>query len=249
MNLRRPFFWFLIFSLLAAAGCAPLSPSPSGTTVQPQKSMPAPALTTPAPTLPTRTTLPTSTSTPVPSPTITASLATPGPVHPILVFPPYSSSGGFLLGASRDRAWLAADEAAALLQPQETYALYSVQERQGSAVSGVLAAEPLCPSFWSVPIEHPAGLAAAIGADWNALPRVPQEVDLKDPGVMQQVRDFLIAQAISQPEVKIQRILRVDLEGDGKQEVLVGASRFIEETGHDTSPGDYSIILLYREGR
>ena len=150
------------------------------------------------------------------------------------------------MGAVKDGVWLAVEDAAPLLQPLEDYVLYSSQARQGSAVGGEPVEEPICPSFWSVPIEHPAGLAAALGADWNALPRVPQEVEINDPQAAQQVRDFLTAQGISQPDVKVQRILQVDLEGDGSQEFLVAASRFTEETGHDVGPGDYSIILLYR---
>jgi len=241
MNPRRLPFLFLVFLLLAAPGCAPLTTTQTVTPAQTQPSTPVPAHPTPLPFV--------STSTPLSTSTDTLKTAVPGQLHPILVFPPYDSSGGFLLGAVKDGLWLAADDAAALLPAQQTYALYSSQAHQGSAAGGEPVEEPICPSFWSVPIEYPAGLAAAVGADWDALPRIPQEVEINDPQAAQQVRDFLTAQGITQPEVKVQRILQVDLEGDGVQEFLVAASRFTEVTGHDVTPGDYSIILLYRAGQ
>jgi hypothetical protein len=237
MNLRLWLYLFILFLLFSAPGCAPLNPSQVAP-AQPQTSTPAPVLTTPtrSPATSTRLPIPTSTLPPVSN-----------GAHPILVFPPYDSAGGFIIGAARNGTWISADEAAGLLLPEETYTLYSPMARQGSAVGGAPVAELICPSFWSVQIERPAGVAAAIAADWDGLPRMPQEVDVNDPQAVQQVGDFLIGQGISQPEVKIQRILRVDLEGDGVQEFLVAASRFVEETGHDTGPGDYSLILLYRE--
>ncbi len=36
----------------------------------------------------------------------------------------------------------------------------------------------------------------------------------------------------------------MDIEGDGVDEVFINASRFLEETGHNTEMGDYSILLM-----
>ena len=234
MNIHRGLFFVLVFLLATAVGCAPPNAPQVATPTRALQSNTAAALKTP--TQPRNT------------PTLLPSLI-PGQAYPILVFPPYDSPGGYLLGAARDGNWLTADDPAALPAPQQEFALYSALARQGSAVGGAAVEEPICPTFWSVPIVHPTGLVAAIGADWNALPRVPQEVDLTDSQAVQQVRGFLINQGIDPVEVKIQRILQVDLDGDGIEEFLVAASRFVEETGHDVSPGDYSVILLYREGQ
>jgi len=234
MNPHHRYFLIVVFLLCAAAGCAPLNtPQVVAPTMQPE-STPTTALET--------------STKPLNTPTLLPSII-PSQAHPILVFPPYDSPGGYLLGAARDGDWLSSEYPVARPSPQQDYALYSARDRQGSAVGGEPVEEPTCPSFWSVPIKHPAGVAAAIGADWDALPRVPQAVDVNDPQVVQQVRDFLISQGIDQPAVKIQRSLQVDLEGDGIPEFLVAASRFVEETGHDVNPGDYSIILLLREGQ
>ena len=48
------------------------------------------------------------------------------------------------------------------------------------------------------------------------------------------------------PIIQIEHILRVDLENDGVDEVLIEASYFIDSQigGYSVSPGSYSIILL-----
>ena len=61
---------------------------------------------------------------------------------------------------------------------------------------------------------------------------------------LQSVRETLQAAGLPDPEVRIQQVLRADLDGDGADEVLIAASRFLEPTGHDVSAGDYSLVLL-----
>jgi hypothetical protein len=59
----------------------------------------------------------------------------------------------------------------------------------------------------------------------------------------------LETRGIDRPKVKIERILRVDLDGDGEEEVLISATNYL---GNDNgvpmrSPaGSYSIVLLRR---
>ena len=56
--------------------------------------------------------------------------------------------------------------------------------------------------------------------------------------------DWLVSQGVTGPDVSITRVVRVDIEGDGVDEVFINASRFLEETGHNTEMGDYSILLM-----
>jgi len=67
----------------------------------------------------------------------------------------------------------------------------------------------------------------ALNAPWNALPRKPQIADPTQQVYVDAVRDFLKDRRISDPEVKITRILRVDLDGDGEEEVLKGQTEFV----------------------
>lgn len=63
------------------------------------------------------------------------------------------------------------------------------------------------------------------------------------------MRDFLKNQGIKEPKVKIERILRVDLEGDGEDEVLISATNYFsnDDSVPSSAPaGSYSVVLLRR---
>jgi FG-GAP repeat len=91
--------------------------------------------------------------------------------------------------------------------------------------------------------------AIALGAPWNALPRKPQTTDPTQKVYVDAVRDFLQTKGIKQSEVKIQSIIRVDLDGDGEEEALISATNYFqkEEGVPMRSPaGSYSMVLLRR---
>ena len=99
-----------------------------------------------------------------------------------------------------------------------------------------------------------------LDAPWNALPRKPMIADTTQPVYVETVRDFLRARGITDPKVRITRILRVDLEGDGEEEVLISATNYLTNDKLDYLPaapfpdapihvpqcGSYSIIILRR---
>jgi len=63
------------------------------------------------------------------------------------------------------------------------------------------------------------------------------------------VREFLRTKEIDQPKVKIDNILRVDLDGDGEEEVLISATNYFrkDESVPMRSPAaSYSMVLLRR---
>jgi hypothetical protein len=64
------------------------------------------------------------------------------------------------------------------------------------------------------------------------------------------VRDFLKSHAIKDPKVRITRILRVDLDADGEEEVLISATNYFnqgeEAPIHAPRRGSYSIVMLRR---
>jgi hypothetical protein len=63
------------------------------------------------------------------------------------------------------------------------------------------------------------------------------------------VRDFLQTKGIKQARVKIENILRVDLGGDGEEEVLINVMNYLQkdESVPMKSPaGSYSMVLLRR---
>src|SRR6188472_3054352 len=72
----------------------------------------------------------------------------------------------------------------------------------------------------------------AIAAPWDALPRKPKVIDTTQKVYIEAARDFLKTKGIEQPEVKIDNILRVDLDGDGEEEVLISAKNYFSKDGH-----------------
>jgi hypothetical protein len=88
----------------------------------------------------------------------------------------------------------------------------------------------------------------ALAAPWNALPRKPRIADTTQQVYVDAVRDFLKTKGIEQPKVKIDNILRVDLDGDGEDEVLISATNYFDKDNVPMrSPaGSYSMVLLRR---
>jgi len=89
----------------------------------------------------------------------------------------------------------------------------------------------------------------AIAAPWNALPRKPRVADTTQQVYIDAVRDFLKTKGIEQPKVKIESILRVDLDGDGEEEVLISATNYFRKDDHvpmRSPAASYSMVLLRR---
>jgi hypothetical protein len=91
------------------------------------------------------------------------------------------------------------------------------------------------------------GDVIGLGGTWNAFPRIPEEMSASDETYRAVVRDWWASQGYADADVRLTRVLRVDLDGDGTLEELVAATRMSEATGHDVATGDYSVILLHKE--
>ncbi len=107
--------------------------------------------------------------------------------------------------------------------------------------------DPICGSY-VVPTDLASEEQNLVGvfSGWRVLRGTEEEVS-PDEGIYQQaVRDWLTEHGVIRPEVRITRILRVDIETDGVDEAFISASHFAEPTGHTTQAGDYSIVLMRR---
>jgi hypothetical protein len=84
----------------------------------------------------------------------------------------------------------------------------------------------------------------ALHAAAEALPREARAQDTTQEVYREAVAEILRQQGISEPEVNITQLFRVDLEGDGVEEVLLSATRYTETDYPSVSRGDYSLVLL-----
>jgi len=167
-------------------------------------------------------------------------------LHPIV-----EVESGYLFGAISDGKWIKADETAKLLTQKTTYRVYGLTQALGEAKGGKpkKAVGP-CEETLAISLspELEEGVIA-IAAPWNALPRKPKVTDPTQKAYVDAVREFLETKEIKQPEVKIDNILRVDLDGDGEEEVLISATNYFrkDESVPMRSPAaSYSMVLLRR---
>jgi hypothetical protein len=166
--------------------------------------------------------------------------------HPIV-----EVQSGYLFGATSDGKWIKAEEAAKALPGETTYQVYGLTQSLGQAKGGKPKAseEDVCSDVLTVSLSPKSEKGViALAAPWNALRRKSQIIDPTQKVYVDAVRDFLKTKGIEQPKVKIENILRVDLDGDGENEVLVSTTNYF---GKDSVPmrspaGSYSMVLLRR---
>ena len=174
-------------------------------------------------------------------------VAAKGELHPIV-----EVRTGYLFGATADGKWLKADETAKALSGGTTYQVYGLTEPLGESKGGKPkpSEEDVCSDVLTVSLSpKPEKGVIAIAAMWNALPREPKVIDPTQKVYLDAVRDFLKTKGIEQPKVKIESILRVDLDGDGEDEVLISATNYFSKDNHlpmRSPAGSYSMVLLRR---
>jgi hypothetical protein len=157
---------------------------------------------------------------------------------------------GYFFGASAKEKWIKADQAAKSVANKTTYQVYSLTKQIGQTEgSKPKSVDEPCPDTLMVSLSaKPKDGIIGLAAQWNALPRTPLVVDPKQPVYEEAVRAFLKARGIKESKVRITRILRIDLEGDGEDEVLISATNYFtndnEVPMHAPSRGSYSIVIL-----
>lgn len=168
-------------------------------------------------------------------------------LHPIV-----EVDTGYFFGGSAGGKWVKAEQAAKSMKGRASFRVFGLTQELGKATGDKPKSidEP-CPETLAVSLSSkPNGGVIALNAPWNPLPRKPQVVDPTQQVYIDAVHDFLESRRMSDPKVKITRILRVDLDGDGEEEVLISATNYFTEDGDvpmDTAaPGSYSIVLLRR---
>jgi hypothetical protein len=167
-------------------------------------------------------------------------------LHPIV-----EVQSGYLFGAISDGKWIKADETAKLIGDETTYRVYGLTQALGDAKGDKpKPADGPCEETLAVSLSpKPENGVIAIAAPWNALPRKPQVTDPTQKTYVDAVRDFLKTKGIEQPKVKIESILRVDLDGDGEEEVLISATNYFSKDDRvpmRSPAGSYSMVLLRR---
>jgi hypothetical protein len=168
-------------------------------------------------------------------------------LHPIV-----EVQSGYLLGATADGKWIKAKEAAKVLPDETTYRVYGLTQAFGEAKGSKPepSKDDVCSDVLAVSLSLKVEKGViALAAPWNALPRKPRVMDTTQQVYVDAARDFLKTKGIDQPKVKIDSILRVDLDGDGEDEVLISATNYFskdERLPMRSPAGSYSMVFLRR---
>lgn len=153
---------------------------------------------------------------------------------------------GYLLGGSVDGRWMDAKTFRGNLRGRDRYRVYGASGLLGPATgTRPKEMEEICPETYSVAFSPRRSSAEiAVGGAWNALPRAVERLDPRGATYREAVRQVLIANGIARPEVRVTGAWRVDLEGDGVNEVVVSATRGDLRRGIHVEAGDYSTVFV-----
>lgn len=166
-----------------------------------------------------------------------------------VVAPIVDGSTGFLLGGTQDGRWLDPAETAQMLVGNERYRVYSGVANLGEAWGSRPIAESAgpCSGKYAISLQPSPSVqpAIAVGGTWELLPRRPQELALDSMVYREAMAEWLRTHGIDQPDVQLTGVQRIDLEGDGVDEVLVSATR-LKNGDHipSVAAGDYSLVVV-----
>jgi|GEM_PF-886660 len=179
---------------------------------------------------------------PTPTATATGSPIPGGPLYPVV-----DAQSGYLLGGTKNGTWIDAQTYATYLQDTDRpYNLYAPAGYQGSVTGSPPVSSGIC-SQPVVALQPATNLAGAVGlvATWDATPRLAHTLPAGSAPYPELIASLLVEKGLNDPEVLIDKIQKVDLEGDGVDEVLITASRLSEGTSTPAvAAGDYSLVLL-----
>lgn len=169
------------------------------------------------------------------------------PIKPKVVVPIVDADSGQLYGAASGTDWLPARDAETSIKQGLVFRVYANDGAflKKTALSRVQTSE-ICSNPTYRPRKKallPPRAATLVGAPWDAAPRRPSALDRDSPVYREAVSGWLRDQGIDDPKPVLSQLWRIDLEGDGRDEVLIAASRH-RGSATSTASGDYSVLLM-----
>jgi len=132
-----------------------------------------------------------------------------------------------VIGGIQNERWLAAGEVAEYIQPGQAFDVYAPDGFAGEASLvdyGIFIQPSRCGAYYvgsDLDLDVPGLVGVARG--WNVTYRRSQDLPMDTLVYQGAVGDWLVSQGVTQPEVRITRVVRVDIEGDGVDEVFINA--------------------------
>lgn len=169
------------------------------------------------------------------------------PIKPTVVAPIVDAKSGQLYGAASGAGWLPARDAEAFMKKGLVFRAYA---NDGSFLKKATLSKVRTSEVCANPTYRPDNKASLpprsatlVSAPWDAAPRRPSALDRNSRVYREAVSGWLRDQGINDPKPALSQLWRIDLEGDGRDEVLVAASRH-RGSATSTVAGDYSVLLM-----
>jgi hypothetical protein len=159
----------------------------------------------------------------------------------------YGTTSFLLLGGVSKDAWLAPEASVGRFSGEATYSLHTLSQKDKYFLWGKTPEfSPVCKSY-SVGTDATLDEIGMVGVldGWNVEKRAVTDLSADGQFYQQVVIDWLMANGVAAPRVGDGdlQIFRVDLEGDGTDEIFISETH-LDESQHTTQAGDYSIVLM-----
>lgn len=153
-----------------------------------------------------------------------------------------------LMGGVQNGKWIPPAKAAPPMKPETEFILvgWNGVEEGGVTLAKKAEQEDVCQDFTRMEfeLEQDHGVAIGSSAKWNPVPRIPKPVELNNATYRTVVANFLRKKGIARPVVRIKEAYRVDLEGDGVEEVVLSATYYKNGLSSRAAVGDYSFVIV-----
>lgn len=151
-----------------------------------------------------------------------------------------------LLGGVQNGKWLDAKTTFEMLKGEESYSLFGITGKVGELTATVESPDVPCEEFYyaKTELDVKQGIGIGTGRDWNVVPRVPKAISLTDKTYLKIVSDILRSKGLPTAKARIEQAVRVDIDGDGVDEVLLTAGSYIGNIQPSANAGNYSFVLL-----
>jgi len=172
-------------------------------------------------------------------------MAKPTDFSPVLFGKKYDTTVFLLLGGVGRGVWFTPDVSALRFADEAAYSLHTLTQEYSYFFRGrAPESSPTCDSFFvgtDADLDEVGMIAVLDG--WDITKRDVTELPANNQFYQQVVIDWLTAEGVSSPEIGSLQVFRVDLEGDGADEIFISATR-LDGSQHTTKAGDYSVVLM-----
>ena len=165
-------------------------------------------------------------------------------IHPVL-----DAKSGYVLGAPVNGTWRDGQHVARQVGAGRRYRVFGPAGLLGTSTGTRAVSEDVpCAETFGVELSpRPEAAEAEVAVDgaWNVLPRpVTRLSAAAAAGYAGAVRQILLQHGIRSPVARVTGAARVDLDGDGTEEVIVSAFRSTGNGTFTVGAGDYSLVFV-----